>query len=35
MTAWSATVDFFRGRLDHMIDLRSPLVILASRLPWQ
>ncbi len=35
MTACSATEDFFRARLDHMIDLRNPLVILASRLPWQ
>ena len=35
MTTCSATEDFFRARLDHMIDLRNPLVILASRLPWQ
>ena len=27
--------DFFRSRLDQMIDLRHPLVILASRMPWQ
>lgn len=30
-----ATEDFFRLRLDHMIDLRHPLAVLASRLPWQ
>ena len=28
------TVDFFRARLDAMIDLRHPLVVLATRLPW-
>jgi hypothetical protein len=28
------TVDFFRARLDAMIDLRHPLAVLASRLPW-
>ena len=27
--------DFFRSRLDQMIDLRHPLAILASRMPWQ
>jgi IS5 family transposase len=27
--------DFFRSRLDHMIDLRHPLAVLASRMPWQ
>jgi IS5 family transposase len=27
--------DFFRSRLDQMIDLRRPLAILASRTPWQ
>ena len=31
----ATTEDFFRARLDHMIDLRQPLVVLASRLPWQ
>ena len=31
----AATEDFFRARLDHMIDLRHPLVVLASRMPWQ
>ena len=31
----SDTADFFRGRLDHMIDLRHPLAVLASRMPWQ
>ena len=35
MFADAATEDFFRARLDHMIDLRQPLVVLASRLPWQ
>lgn len=30
-----ATEDFFRLRLDHMIDLRHPLAVLASRMPWQ
>ena len=29
-----ATDDFFRARLDQMIDLRHPLALLASRLPW-
>jgi transposase, IS5 family len=28
------TVDFFRARLDAMIDLRHPLAVLAPRLPW-
>lgn len=31
----SDTADFFRSRLDQMIDLRHPLAVLASRLPWQ
>ena len=26
--------DFFRARLEHMIDLKHPLVVLAARLPW-
>ena len=26
---------FFRSRIDHMIDLRHPLAVLASRMPWQ
>ena len=26
--------DFFRARLDQMIDLRHPLAVLASRMPW-
>ena len=30
-----ATDDFFRSRIDHMIDLRHPLAVLASRMPWQ
>ncbi len=29
-----ATDDFFRARLDQMIDLRHPLVVLAGRMPW-
>ena len=29
-----STTDFFRARLDAMIDLRHPLAVLASRLPW-
>jgi transposase, IS5 family len=28
------TPDFFRGRLDQMIDLRHPLAVLATRMPW-
>jgi len=28
------TDDFFRSRLDQMIDLKHPLVVLATRLPW-
>jgi len=28
------TDDFFRARLDQMIDLRHPLVVLARRIPW-
>jgi hypothetical protein len=27
--------DFFRRRLGQMIDLRHPLAVLASRMPWQ
>lgn len=33
--ACPASDDFSRPRLDHMIDLRHPLVVLASRMPWQ
>lgn len=29
-----ATDDFFRARLDTMIDMRHPLAVLASRMPW-
>ena len=29
-----ATDDFFRARLEQMIDLRHPLAVLAARLPW-
>ena len=28
------TDDFFYARLDQMIDLHHPLVVLANRLPW-
>lgn len=33
--ACPATEDFFRSRIDHMIDLRHPLAVPASRMPWQ
>ncbi len=29
-----STADFFRSRLDAMIDMRHPLVVLSGRLPW-
>ena len=29
-----ATDDFFRARLDGMVDTRHPLAVLASRMPW-
>lgn len=29
-----ATDDFFRARLDSMIDLRHPLAVLSTRMPW-
>ena len=32
---YTMTDDFFRNRLDQMIDLRHPLAVLASRMPWQ
>ena len=35
MFADAATEDFFRARLDHMIDLRHSLAVLTSRMPWQ
>ena len=28
------TPDFFRARLDAMIDLRHPLAVLGTRMPW-
>ena len=31
----TSTDDFVRSRLDQMIDLRHPLAVLASRMPWQ
>ena len=35
MFACPATDDFFRIHIDHMIDLRHPLAVLSSRMPWQ
>lgn len=29
-----ATDDFFRTRLDQLVDLRHPLAVLAQRMPW-
>jgi len=29
-----STPEFFRSRLDQMIDLKHPLAVLATRLPW-
>lgn len=29
-----STPDFFRSRLDAMIDLRHPLAVLSTRMPW-
>jgi IS5 family transposase len=29
-----STPDFFRSRLDAMIDLRHPLAVLAMRMSW-
>ena len=29
-----ATDDFFRARLDTMIDLRHPMAVLARKMPW-
>ena len=29
------TDNFFRLRLDQMIDLRHPLAVLTNRMPWQ
>ena len=29
-----ATADFFRARIDEMINLSDPLAVLATRLPW-
>lgn len=29
------TADFFRARLDQMIDLKHPLAVLAVRMPWE
>ena len=29
------TNDFFRNRLDQMVDLGHPQVVLANRMPWQ
>ena len=35
MSVCPATEDFFRLRIDQMIDLRQPLAVLSSRMPWQ
>ena len=35
MDLMSDTADFFRSRLDQMIDLRHPLAVLSTRMPWQ
>ncbi|WP_233574805.1 IS5 family transposase [Pusillimonas sp. NJUB218] len=35
MFACPATDDFFRARIDQMIDLRHPQAVLASRMSWQ
>lgn len=29
-----STPNFFRARLDSMIDMRHPLAVLATRIPW-
>ncbi|BCO29447.1 hypothetical protein MIZ03_4370 [Rhodoferax lithotrophicus] len=29
------SVDFFRSRIDAMINLSDPLAVLSTRLPWQ
>lgn len=29
------TDDFFRARIDQMIDLSHPLAVLARRMPWE
>ena len=29
------TADFFRNRLDQMVDLRHPLAVLSDGVPWQ
>jgi transposase, IS5 family len=31
----SQTEDFFRGRLDQMINLRHPSAVLSIHMPWQ
>ena len=28
-------IDFFRSRIDAMINLADPLAVLATRLPWR
>ncbi|MFT0533751.1 hypothetical protein ACMHYJ_13140 [Castellaniella hirudinis] len=35
MLSCPTTDDLFRARIDQMIDLRHPLAVLASRMPWQ
>ena len=34
MTTMTSTSDFFRSRIDAMVDQKHPLFILASQLPW-
>jgi len=34
MTTMTSTPDFFRSRIDAMVDQKHPLFILASRMPW-
>lgn len=34
MSDCAVPVDFFRARIDAMIDMRNPLAVLATRMPW-
>lgn len=34
LLTFTMTDDFFRARIEHMIDLRHPLAVLATRMPW-
>jgi IS5 family transposase len=31
----SDTADFFRGRIDQIIDLKHPQAVLGARMPWR